>query len=354
MGKTERPVIGITMGDPAGIGPEITARLMDSSWVHTVCRPVVIGDRCAMEDALAQIKSQKEIHVIRDMTEAGYGETGYSGTGYGEGQIPLIDLNRLKRGTYRLGEISADCGDAAFLYVKKAIELAMEKMVDATVTAPINKEALNLAGRHYSGHTEIYAEYTKTHDYAMMLAYGSMRVAHVSTHVSLKEACDRVKKDRVLTVIRLAGEACRDMGIASPKIVVAGLNPHCGEGGLFGTEEALEIRPAIEEARREGLCVSGPVPPDTVFCKLKGGVYDICVCMYHDQGHIPVKLAGFQWKDGRQSGEVNGINMTLGLPVIRVSVDHGTAFDIAGKNLASEASLISAVEYAVTMAKARS
>lgn len=341
--KTEKPVIAITMGDPAGVGPEITAKLMTASWVHMVSAPVVIGDFYAIKKALIQIGAERDIRVIHEPQEAVFDRS----------IINLVDLNCLQGVTYRMGQINSACGEAAFQYVRKAIEFAADKKVAATVTAPINKEAMNLAGHHYSGHTEIYAEYTHTSDYAMLLAYGQMKVAHVSTHVSLKEACACVKKERILTVIRLADQACRDLGILKPRIAVAGLNPHCGEAGLFGLEEIEEIQPAVEAAVQMGFHVSGPVPADTVFCKLKGDVYDICVCMYHDQGHIPIKLAGFQWEEGKQSGELNGINMTLGLPIIRVSVDHGTAFDIAGRNLASEASLISAVDYAVKMAMAR-
>ena len=341
--REEKPVIAITIGDPAGIGPEITVKLLSSPWVYSVCHPVVIGDLCAVHRALEQTGSKLDIRVIDDPGNADFDTR----------QINLIDMKCLNAGEYEMGEVNPACGNAAYRYVKEAIRLAMEKRVDATVTAPLNKEAMNLAGHHYSGHTEIYAELTGTKEYAMMLACGSMRVAHVSTHVSLREACDRVKKERILKVIRLADQACRDLGIDLPKIAVAGLNPHCGEGGLFGREELEEIGPAVEAARQLGLRAEGPVPPDTVFSKLKGGLYDICVCMYHDQGHIPIKLAGFIWESGSVSNEINGINMTLGLPIIRVSVDHGTAFDIAGKNIASEASMVSAVEYAAVMARAR-
>ena len=215
----------------------------------------------------------------------------------------------------------------------KVIELAMNGEIDATVTNALNKEAINMAGHHFSGHTEIYAEYTETKKYAMMLAHEDLRVVHVSTHVSLKEACDRVKKDRVLECIRLAYE---------------------GEDGMFGREEIEEIAPAIEIAKGEGIDVYGPIPPDTVFSKARGGWYDIVVVMYHDQGHIPLKVVGFVYhKEEQKWGAVAGVNITLGLPIIRVSVDHGTAFGHAGQGVQNELSLVNSLENAILMATAR-
>ena len=245
-------------------------------------------------------------------------------------------------------------GEAAYRYVEKAIALAMAGEVDATVTNAFNKEAVNLAGHRFSGHTEIYAHYTGTERYTMMLAHGDLRVVHVSTHVSLREACDRVKKARVLEVIGIAHRACRELGIEAPVIGVAGLNPHSGEHGLFGREEIEEIIPAIEAARAMGMRVEGPVPPDTVFSKARGGWYDIVVAMYHDQGHIPLKLLGFVYdRDAGRWDAVEGVNITLGLPIVRVSVDHGTAFDQAGTGAASELSLINAIDYAIRLAISR-
>lgn len=341
--NTEKPLIAVTMGDPAGIGPEILAKLFSSPWVYSACRPLAIGDLCALQGALKQIGARTAIKTIKEPEEAAFEE----------GTANLLDMDCLKEGSYELGRVSPLCGNAAFRYVEKAIGLASAGHVEAVVTAPINKEAMNLAGHHFSGHTEIFAAYTGVKDYAMLLAYGQMRVVHVSTHVSLREACGRVRKKRILQVIEMAQQACKELGILNPKIAVAGLNPHCGEGGLFGREEIEEIIPAVEEARCRGIQVEGPIPADTVFCKQKSGFYDICVCMYHDQGHIPVKLAGFQWLEDGQPGNMNGINMTLGLPIIRVSVDHGTAFDIAGKNIASETSLAEAVKYAAAIVKSR-
>jgi len=244
-------------------------------------------------------------------------------------------------------------GEAAFQYVTKVIELAMAGKIDATVTNALSKEAINMAGHHYSGHTEIYADYTRTQKYTMMLAHNDLRVVHVSTHVSLREACDRVKKARVLECIRIANEGCKALGIEKPKIGVAGLNPHCGENGMFGWEEIQEIQPAIDEAMAEGICIpeGKPTPPDTIFSKALGGWYDICVVMYHDQGHIPLKLKGFVYnKEAGKWDAVAGINVTLGLPIIRASVDHGTGFGHAGSGHANELSLVNAMDYAIILA----
>lgn len=337
-------IIGITMGDPASIGPEITAKALSDPAVYERCRPLVVGDVPVMEEALkiTGLDGKLKIHGIKDVSEAlfQYGTIDVYDLG-------VVDIHELKR-----GEVSVMAGNAAFQYVKKVIELAMEHKVDATVTNALNKEAINLAGHHFSGHTEIYAEYTGTSKYTMMLAHENLRVVHVSTHVSLREACDRVKKERVLEVIRIAHQACKQLGIEQPKIGVAGLNPHSGENGMFGREEIEEITPAIEEAKAEGILADGPVPPDTVFSKARGGWYDIVVAMYHDQGHIPLKVVGFVYNQEEKKWDaVAGVNVTLGLPIIRASVDHGTAFDQAGTGLASELSLINALDYGIRMAE---
>ena len=261
--------------------------------------------------------------------------------------MKLVDIDKLER-----GKVSVMAGDAAFQYVKRVIELANAGEVDGTVTNAFNKEAVNLAGHHYSGHTEIYAEMTHTKKYTMMLAHENLRVVHVSTHCSLRDACDRVKKDRVLEVIRIANQACLDLGIEKPRVGVAGLNPHSGENGLFGREEIEEIIPAIEIARSEGITVDGPVPPDTIFSKARGGWYDIVVAMYHDQGHIPLKVIGFVYNQAEKKWDaVAGVNITLGLPIVRSSVDHGTAFDQAGQGVANELSLMNAIDYGIRLAK---
>lgn len=341
---SKKPILGITMGDPASIGPEITVKALSDPAIYEKCSPIIIGDAAVMEAAAGIVGKDVKINAVSDVKEAKF-EFGTIDV-Y---DMKLVDMDKLERGV-----VSAMAGNAAFQYVKKVIELAMNHEVDATVTNALNKEAMNLAGHHYSGHTEIYAEYTGTKKYTMMLAHENLRVVHVSTHVSLREACDRVKKDRVLEVIRIADQACKELGIKEPKIGVAGLNPHSGENGMFGREEIEEITPAIEAAKGEGIIVDGPVPPDTVFSKARGGWYDIVVAMYHDQGHIPLKVVGFVYNQAEQKWDaVAGVNITLGLPIIRASVDHGTAFDQAGKGVANELSLINAMDYAIRMSEGR-
>ena len=342
---TDKTIIGITMGDPASIGPEITVKALADPSLYARCRPLVVGDAAVMENAKAIVgREDIRIHPVRSVSECLFEA----------GTIDVYDLGITDISALESGKVSAAAGEAAFQYVKKVIELAMAGEIDATVTNALNKEAINLAGHHYSGHTEIYADFTHTQKYTMMLAHENLRVVHVSTHVSLREACDRVKKARVLEVIEIANQACRDLGIEKPRIGVAGLNPHSGEHGLFGREEIDEILPAIQEAQAEGIDADGPVPPDTVFSKARGGWYDIVVAMYHDQGHIPLKLVGFVYnQDAGKWDAVAGVNITLGLPIIRVSVDHGTAFDQAGRGTASPLSLVNAVDYAIRLAESR-
>lgn len=326
------------MGDPAGIGPEIIVKALLKRSVYAQCKPVVVGDAGVIKQAVDFLNVSLKVNAISNIRDA---KCKY-------GTIDVFDLANFQQ-KVAYGVVSADAGKAAFESIVKVIELAKSGEVDATVTAPINKEAINLAGFHFSGHTEIYAHYTETKKYAMLLVHNSLRVIHVSTHVSLRQACDRVQKDRIIEVTRLLYDACRGFGIAEPKIAVAGLNPHSGDNGLFGWEEEKEIIPAIEEMRREGFDVEGPVPPDTLFSKAIGGMYDGCVAMYHDQGHIPFKVVGFNWNKSRKRLEVEGVNITLGLPIIRVSVDHGTAFEIAGKGIASEKAMLTSIDYAVKM-----
>ena len=343
--KNDRPIIAITMGDPASIGPELSVRALAEEEVYQECKPLIVGDKSMLEKAL------KITGLV------GYSLNGVSSPAEGKyehGTIDVLDMDLVDADTLPIGEVSEEAGEAAFRYVEKAIELAKAGEADATVTNALNKEAINLAGHHFAGHTEIYAKYTGTEKYTMMLAHGDLRVVHVSTHVSLREACDRVKKDRVLEVIRIAWKACRDLGIEKPRVGVAGLNPHSGENGLFGREEIDEIIPAIKEAQTEGIDCEGPVPPDTVFSKARGGWYDIVVAMYHDQGHIPLKVVGFVYD--REAGSwqsVEGVNITLGLPIIRVSVDHGTAFDQAGLGTADPSSLLNAISYAARLASSK-
>jgi len=339
-----RPKIGITMGDPSGIGPEVCIKALAKKEIYHICRPIVIGDAGVMIKAAGRADQKIRINPITEVEEAKFEF----------GSIDVLDMKSIDISKHVYGKVSAEAGRAAFLAIEKVIGLALEKRLDATVTAPINKEAVNLAGYHFAGHTEIYAHYTKTSNYSMMLAEGNLRVIHVSTHVSLRKACDLVLKGRVLEVIELAHKACRELGMNEPRIGVAGLNPHAGENGMFGTEEQEEIIPAVMEAVAKGINADGPVPADTIFSKARGGIYDIVVAMYHDQGHIPLKLTGFEWNADESRWEsVNGVNITLGLPIIRTSVDHGTAFDIAGLGIASEKSMITAIEYAVKMAENR-
>lgn len=357
-----RPMIGISMGDPFGNGPEVTVKALARRDVYEICRPFVVGDASSMAYAAKTVAMtcgiRVQLHMIGSVREAWFSP----------GTIDVLDLGLIDAVKYPGPEqmtedgcsirplgigSTPEGGEAAFQYVVKVIELAMSGQIDATVTNAISKEAIHMAGHNFSGHTEIYAHYTNTAKYAMVLAHNNLRVIHVSTHVSLREACDRVKKDRVLDCIRLAHKACQAMGIGRPKIGVAGLNPHCGEGGLFGREEIEEIQPAIDAALQEGIFVPDgkPTPPDTIFSKALGGWYDIVVAMYHDQGHIPLKVKGFVYDREKQRWDaVSGVNITLGLPVIRTSVDHGTGFDQAGNGLCSEASLVNSIEYAVRFA----
>lgn len=347
---SELPIIGITMGDPAGNGPEITVKALSNPSIYERCRPIVVGDAKMLEQAKGFVQHQEIIiHPVSSVKEALFQP----------GTIDVYHLDLIPDvRSFKIGEVSAEGGNAAFESVRKVIELAMTGEVDATVTNALNKEAMNLAlkprGMHFDGHTEIYATYTHTKKYAMMLAYHDFRVVHVSTHVSLRQACDLVKKDRVLEVIELGDQACRDLGIAHPKVAVAGLNPHAGEHGLFGNEEIEEIIPAIEAAKAEGIDAIGPLPPDSVFSEMLGGWYDIVVCMYHDQGHIPTKTIGFVYdREKQQWKAVEGVNITLGLPIIRTSVDHGTGFALAGKGTSNELSLVNAIDYALSMASGR-
>ena len=339
-----KPILGITMGDPAGIGPEIAVKAGADVRLYHFCRPLVVGDSKILQTALDLSNLNIKINPVSHIQEAQFEY----------GQLDVLDLKNVKLEDVNHGRVSAMAGEAAFQAIEKVIELALTGEVDGTVTGPIQKESIHRAGHHFSGHTEIYANYTNTSKYAMLLADKEMKVAHVSTHVSLREACDLVKKDRILEVVELLYGALKQLGILKPKIGVAGLNPHSSDGGLFGNEEEQEIIPAVTESLRKGFLVEGPVPADTLFAKAKGGLYDGCVAMYHDQGHIPFKFQGFVWDDKRQKMKsIKGVNITLGLPIIRTSVDHGTAFEIAGKGIASHEGLLLAAEYAANMAQNR-
>lgn len=336
------PILGITMGDPAGIGAEITVKALEKNKWSDSCIPIVIGDFEAIKDAIRITNSEQEINVIKSPEQAIQNDN----------IINLIDMKYLAPKSWKYKEVGVLQGQAAFGYVKKATELAIDKKLHAIVTGPINKESINMAGYHYSGHTEILAELTNQKNYGMLLISDKLRVIHVTTHVSMRQACDRITLDRVYNVIMLAKSALEDLGIADAKIGVAGFNAHSSENGLFGDEEERAIIPAIKKAQSEGVNVDGPVPPDTVFVKAMAGSYDIVVAMYHDQGHIPLKLSGFKLNlDTNKYTSMSGVNCTVGLPIIRTSVDHGTAFGKAGEGRANEESLVDAMNIAIQMAK---
>jgi len=331
--KRDKVRIGITMGDPAGVGPEIILKALAQQAIYRQAVPIVIGDGDILERAKGYVGSGLRLRRIGSVGEA---------TGRFE-EMAVLDLKNIDLEQCPPGILSAEAGRAAVEYVFRAIDLARADEVDAVATAPINKEAMHRAGYPFAGHTEIFAERTGSRRYALMLVAGKLRVLHVSTHVSLREACDRVRKDRVLQVIHLAHEAAALWGLRRPRIAVAGLNPHAGEQGIFGHEEREEIAPAVAAARAEGIDAVGPLPPDTLFYRALKGDFDFVVAMYHDQGHIPVKLRSFD----------RAVNVTVGLPIVRTSVDHGTAFDIAGKGTASPRSLVEALRLAIRMARRR-
>jgi 4-hydroxythreonine-4-phosphate dehydrogenase len=324
------PVIGVTMGDPSGIGPEIILKSFENEAISN-SRIVVIGDYHVMKAAydLLKIKSFR-LNSIKSISECSFSRD----------ILNIFNINLIGNDQLQRGKVNAASGAAAFKCLKKAIELAKNHEIDAIATAPLNKESLHLAGHKYAGHTEILADLTGTIDYAMLLYDKKLCVIHVSTHISLLEAVTGLRRERIEKVTELADQSMMRLLGKSPRIAVAGLNPHSGESGLFGDEEIREIIPAIKNMKLKGLNVEGPVPPDTVFLKAVNGMYDVVVAMYHDQGHIPLKLLGFN----------TGVNITVGLPFIRTSVDHGTAFEIAWSGKASEESMIHAINLAVKLA----
>ena len=332
------PHLAITMGDPAGIGPEIIVRAaqkLGQRLAEGALKLLIVGDVASLRKAEALLGTP----AIPETTEAAaWPVLACLQAGSPEGEIVT-------------GEVGAPGGRMAYLAIEKSVQFALEKRIQGLVTAPLNKEALNLAGYHYAGHTELLAELTGIKGTVMMLAHGNMNVSHVTTHVALEDVPKRVTPERIRRVIDLTHAAMKGLGKANPKIAIAALNPHAGEGGLFGRQDIDVSAPTIAKAVADGLDIVGPVPGDTVFVKLRAGQYDAVVAMYHDQGHIPVKLLGFQVDPVTGKWDaLSGVNITLGLPIIRTSVDHGTAFDIAGKGIASETSLIEAIEYAERLA----
>src|SRR5215204_3354387 len=323
------PLVAVTMGDPAGVGPEIIAKTFADPDFRKENRALVVGDAKILERAIRLLELELHANVISAPEEAGFGE----------GTVDVVQVGELPE-DLPFGELDARAGAAAFEYLERAIGLASDRKVAAIATAPLNKEAMHLGGYRYPGHTEILAELTGTQDYAMMLVTPELKVIHVSTHVALREAIERATEERELAVIHLAHESLRKLGVEHPKIAVAGLNPHAGEHGLFGNEDADRIEPAVERAKEDGIDASGPHAPDTVMMWARRGEFDIVVVQYHDQGHIPIKLMGFD----------TGVNVTVGLPFFRTSVDHGTAFDIAGTGQADHRSLRAALDLARTLA----
>lgn len=339
----KQPILGVTMGDPAGVGPEIIARAAAESAVRRDSRPVVIGAASTMRAALGLVGSPLTLHAVTRIADCRWAD----------GTLEVLDLGNVDMESLPRAAVSAAAGKAAYDYIERAVSLAQAREIHGIVTAPINKEALAAAGMQHSGHTEILARLSDTRDFAMLLMGHELRVIHVTTHVSLRQVPDLVTRERVLKTIRLAQKTMVGLGRRDARIAVAGLNPHAGEDGLFGDEEKKSIVPAIEAARAEGMTVIGPLPADTLFSRARGGEFDIVVAMYHDQGHIAVKTLGFNYDEAtkRWTG-LSGVNVTVGLPFLRVSVDHGTAFDRAWKGIANPESMIEAIDVAVRMLEA--
>ncbi|MDR4890279.1 4-hydroxythreonine-4-phosphate dehydrogenase PdxA [Fredinandcohnia sp. QZ13] len=330
-----KPVIGITMGDAAGIGPEIIVKALTHEEIYQNCRPLVIGDAKILERVQPIVHSNAKINLINDPEEAKFEL----------GTIDVIDLNIIPE-DLPFGQVSPVAGDAAFQFIAKAVELAKDKKIDSICTAPLNKEALHKGGHMYPGHTEILADLTGTEDFSMMLTTPNLKVIHLTTHIGLIDAINSINPERTYKVVKLAHETLSRAGFDDPKIAVCGINPHAGENGLFGYgEEEEKLQPGIERAQAEGINVTGPLPADTLFFRAGRGDFDIVVACYHDQGHAPIKVMGIE----------SGVNITVGLKggIIRTSVDHGTAFDIAGKNIADEQSMIAAINSAIELAPKR-
>lgn len=327
---SKRPLVAITMGDAAGIGAEVTAKALQDEWVYEKCRPFVVGNTASMDSAIEMIGAESRARLVSDLSDVS-GE---------HGSIDVLDLENLDFSQIEYGVLSTEAGRASVEWILRAGELAASGQVAAIATAPINKEACSLAGFEDVGHMEIFQSQTGAPNVATMLMARQLRVVHLTTHRSLRVACDYVTKENVLSKIALTDECFKVWGFASPRIGVAALNPHASDGGLLGTEEAEEIAPAVEEACSLGMDATGPVPADTVFNQAIDGRYDAVIAMYHDQGHIPIKV--HDWS--------KSVSVNLGLPFIRTSVDHGTAFDIAGKGIADSESMLESIRVAVSLA----
>jgi len=329
-----RPIVGITMGDAAGVGPEIVMKSLAVDEVHEICRPLVIGDAGRLRKAGELVGSWLRVNSLREPAEARFRK----------GEVDCIDLAIIPE-DLPFGKLSAKAGDAAYRFVARAVELAMAGKIDAICTAPLNKEALHAGGHLYPGHTELLAKLSGAGEVSMMLSTPKMRVIHVTTHIGLLDAIERIEPALVERTIRRGHDALLKAGMKRPRIGVCGINPHAGEHGLFGRgEEEKKVIPGVEAARKTGIDVEGPLPADTLFFRAGRGDFDLVVAMYHDQGHGPVKVLGLE----------AGVNITVGLPFVRTSVDHGTAFDIAGTGKADERSLVEALRQAVALAPAPS
>ena len=316
------------MGDPSGIGPEVIVKALTTP--PDVCRTVVIGDAAWLQQHASQWTPQLSIRPIKDLSEARYEPS----------VLEVLDLHNVPE-NLRMGRATSEGGKSAVEYIRKAVDLATAHRVHAITTAPINKEAIHLAGFNYPGHTEMLADFTGTPEVALMLAGGSLRVVLTTTHVALSDVQNLLTRDRVLKTIRLTHQWLTQFGIEHPNIAVTGLNPHSGDGGIFGDEEAKTIAPAIEAAQKENIKVTGPFSADALFGRIHEAAYDAVITMYHDQGMIPIKMASMD----------RAVNITLGLPIIRTSVDHGTAFDITGQGIAKPDSLLEALKVAATLAQ---
>jgi 4-phospho-D-threonate 3-dehydrogenase / 4-phospho-D-erythronate 3-dehydrogenase len=331
MTTSQGPLIAITLGDAAGIGPEVVAKAVSEKSIYSICRPLVVGELVTLQKALDLVQSPLKIHTVSAAAEM----VSRFGT------LDLLDMHNLDQKEVLTGHISPACGKAAVEFILKAAQMAIQGEVDALVTAPINKEATRLAGYGELGHMELLERYTGVKESATMLASGRLRVVHLTTHHSLKDALGYVTRERILARLALIQKSFAGWGIQQARIAVAALNPHGGEGGILGDEEIREIIPAVETAKSLGIDARGPYPADTVFNRAIRGEFDVVLALYHDQGHIPIKIYGFE----------KSVSVALGLPFIRTSVDHGTAFDIAGKGIAEAESMLEAIRVAVSLSR---
>ncbi len=328
-----KPIIGITIGDPAGVGPEVIIKALSSFKAFDDWTPLLIGDASVFADTIKRLKSDLNIIRVQDSKKVVFKK----------GSITVFDFAELDSNGFAFGIPHCGCGEISYQAVVEAVKLGMDRTIDAIVTAPICKESWHMAGHRFDGHTGLLAHLTKTKDYRMMFSSEKLNVILVTTHLPLKEACAQISIDKIVKSIKLGHEQLKRQGISSPKIAVCGLNPHAGESGIFGQEEIEIIAPAIQMVKEKGVNVKGPFPSDTIFLQALNKQYDLVVAQYHDQGLIPIKLVAFD----------TAVNITVGLPVIRTSVDHGTAFDIAGKGIANHENMVCALKYAWRMQYSR-